>query len=208
VKLAEGRLRDVVLRRHHTGGREVASELNPKSGPAFREATKHLNPAREEAPAQADPNMLDPLAGWLTLAAVLAILFLAWFPFDFSAQATAFRRTGFFLDWFTPVAKDWLGWLLNVLFFVPFGFGWAWWARVKRRRFRGSWFVVVLLGFVLSVLVEWLQLYLPTRDSSWDDVLTNTLGALLGWLFLRYFGTKCLRFVESAIEDLSDALEG
>lgn len=147
------------------------------------------------------------MAGWLTLAAVAVILFLTLFPFDFSVQATALRRAGFFLDWLTPVGKDWRGWVLNVLFFVPFGFLWAWWTGLRHRRWLASGVAAVWAGLVLSLTVEWSQLYLPTRDASWDDVLTNTLGAFLGWLFFRYFGAICLRFVESAMEELSEALE-
>ncbi|HVB33286.1 MAG TPA: VanZ family protein [Patescibacteria group bacterium] len=172
-----------------------------------RETTELLNRIQEDTQSPVPSNWLDPLAGWLTLAALLAIFVLALFPFNFSAQATALRREGFFLDWFAPVSKHWMGWLLNVLFFVPIGFGWAWWARVKQWRRPGGWVAVVLGGLVLSLTVETLQLYIPTRDSSWDDVLTNTLGALAGWLFFRCCGAQVLRFVESAIEDLSAALE-
>lgn len=172
-----------------------------------RETTKLLNHIQKDAASRVHSNFLDPLSGWVTLAALLAIFFFALFPFNFSPQATAFRREGFFLYWFAPVSKHWRGWLLNVLFFFPIGFGWAWWSRVKGRRRLGGWMATGLGGLLLSYGVEWLQLYIPSRDSSWDDVFTNTLGALAGWLFFRCWGTKCLRLVESAIEDLSAALE-
>lgn len=138
---------------------------------------------------------------------VLVIFFLALFPFDFSIRATAFRREGLFLDWFAPVAKQWPGWLMNVLFFFPFGVAWSWWNRAKKRRWLSSWVMAGLVGLMLSFIVEFLQLYVPQRDSSWDDVVTNTLGALAGWLFFRYWGAACLCFVESAMDDLSTILE-
>jgi glycopeptide antibiotics resistance protein len=167
-----------------------------------------LSPFLDRSESQIPSPLLDPLAGWMTLAAILVILVVALFPFDFSAQATVLRRQGFFLDWFALDGKHWLGWLLNILFFTPFGFGWAWWTRVKGWRHLGGWIATVLAGLMLSLTVEWLQLFLPPRASSWDDVLSNTLGTMVAWLFFQYFGGKCLRFVESAFDDLSGALEG
>ena len=68
---------------------------------------------------------LDSLSGWLTLAVVLIVLAGTLFPFHFSLEGTASRRVGFFLFWFAPVQKDWAGWLLNLVMFLPFGFALA-----------------------------------------------------------------------------------
>lgn len=151
-------------------------------------------------------HFLDPLAGWLTLAAVAAIFLVALFPFNFSLQATAYRRGGFFLTWLTPVAKSWTGWLLNILFFVPFGIGWAWWTRAANLRRLQGWIVAGVAGLILTLTVEYLQLFVPIRDSSWDDVFMNTLGMLIGWLAFRLVGPACLRYIDHAMEDLSSAL--
>lgn len=172
----------------------------------LKETTELVDRAHDSTTPEPHSNMLDPLAGWLTLAMLLVIFVLAFFPFDFSAKATALRRVGFFLTWFKPVAKSWLGWAMNILFFMPFGFAWAWWNRVKRRQFLAGWIAIIPAGLILSVIVEWGQLYLPPRGSSWDDVVMNTIGALCGWLFFRGYGTQCLRLAESAIEDLDAAL--
>lgn len=151
--------------------------------------------------------MLDPLAGWVTLAAVTAILLVALFPFNFSVQATAYRREVFFLAWLTPVAKSWKGWFLNVLFFFPFGFGWAWWTRATNRRRLQGWMVAGAAGMLLSAAVEYLQLFVPVRDSSWDDVFMNALGTVIGWMVFRYVGKASLRYVDQALDELSSALE-
>ena len=161
---------------------------------------------QNEMPSRSGSHVADPLAGWLTLAAVIVIFLVALFPFNFSLYATAYRRGGFFLDWLTPVAKSWTGWFLNVLFFLPFGVGWAWWTRATNRRSLQTWVVAGIAGLFLSMAVEYLQLFVPTRDSSWDDVVMNTLGTLLGWLVFRYVGSLCLRFVDNALDDLSSAL--
>ena len=165
-----------------------------------------MSDLQNEIESRGSSYVLDPLAGWLTLAAVIVIFLVALFPFNFSIQATVSRREGFFLDWLTPVAKSWGGWFLNVLFFFPFGVGWAWWTRATNRRRLRSWVAAGVAGLFLTVTVEYLQLFVPTRDSSWDDVLMNTLGTLLGWLAFRYVGAACLRYVDNAMDDLSSAL--
>jgi VanZ family protein len=64
---------------------------------------------------------------------------------------------------------------LNILLFVPIGicapFG-----------FRGRWRFVfaILLGCGLSFFVEYLQGWLPSRVSSVSDLMSNTLGTMLG----------------------------
>jgi hypothetical protein len=42
--------------------------------------------------------------------------------------------------------------------------------------------LAVAVGFVVSFAIEWLQAYLPSRDSSLRDLVTNTLGTLMGAL--------------------------
>ncbi|WP_310529098.1 VanZ family protein, partial [Nocardioides sp.] len=76
-----------------------------------------------------------------------------------------------------PIAPDWAlpehyGLLLNVLLFVPLGVGlallttWPWWR-------------VALVAGAMSSVIELIQLVLP-RYADPVDVVTNTLGALLG----------------------------
>jgi glycopeptide antibiotics resistance protein len=69
--------------------------------------------------------------------------------------------------------------LINIGGFVPFGFtlsafllatGWT-----KRTTV-----LVVLTGFLVSLTIETLQVFLPTRDSDFTDVLTDTLGMWIG----------------------------
>jgi hypothetical protein len=67
--------------------------------------------------------------------------------------------------------------ILNVLLFVPFGFGLAW-AGVPFRR-------VVAAGFTVTFFVEAMQFSIVTgRDSSLSDLVTNTAGAAAGALLV------------------------
>jgi VanZ family protein len=51
----------------------------------------------------------------------------------------------------------------------------------SRRSSKGKAVVVaILIGMVTSMIIEILQVYLPSRDSSLLDVITNTLGSGIG----------------------------
>ncbi|MBL0890274.1 MAG: VanZ family protein, partial [Gemmatimonadaceae bacterium] len=103
------------------------------------------------------------LLGYLAL--MVGIITLA--PFDF--QATPAH------GWTTIWNRSDV--VMNVLMFVPFGFV------HQLTRPRGApvdWLRVVLLGALLSGLIEFAQLFAPQRYSSPLDLLTNTLGAALG----------------------------
>lgn len=78
----------------------------------------------------------------------------------------------------------------NIFFFLPIGF---FSAMLLGRSFKKIISIIVLsviIGCVLSVSVELLQIYLPSRFSSMLDVLSNTSGAALGALAGYYLLNK------------------
>ncbi|MEO5766203.1 MAG: VanZ family protein [Casimicrobiaceae bacterium] len=68
--------------------------------------------------------------------------------------------------------------LLNVVAYVPLGFFAALLPRRALPMHRIG--IGVLCGFALSFAMETLQMFLPRRDASTIDLLTNTAGALVG----------------------------
>lgn len=77
--------------------------------------------------------------------------------------------------------------LLNVLLFLPLGF----FLPVLFRRY-GKFRRTLLFGFTASLLIELLQLF-TFRATDVNDLMTNTLGTVIGWavgkLFLLLFPT-------------------
>ena len=73
--------------------------------------------------------------------------------------------------------------IINILGFLPFGFlGMAFLSYIQKLTYSQIWLflIVVLLGSLLSLAIELLQIYIPTRYSSSMDLICNILGTAAG----------------------------
>lgn len=96
---------------------------------------------------------------------------------------TRFYRHGkIFLEHSLPLDRPQLvDMIVNIAGFIPFSFLLALWAGGMMRALRTqSVLIAVAIGALTSVLIEAFQVYLPTRDSSLIDVITNTIGSSCG----------------------------
>ncbi len=85
----------------------------------------------------------------------------------------------------TKIRTTRFDWLLNVVAYVPLG---AFIALMPRRAHPVRRIATAALaGFVVSFVLETLQAYLPTRDASLLDWVTNTLGAAAGGALAAWF---------------------
>jgi VanZ family protein len=85
---------------------------------------------------------------------------------------------------FSMTRSYWGAALKNIVGFIPLGFCFC--ARlVVARRVKRAALTAVLLGALVSLTIEVLQAYLPTRDSGMTDIITNTLGTWVGVLCFR-----------------------
>jgi hypothetical protein len=82
-------------------------------------------------------------------------------------------------DEFRPDWNYWKDVGINIIGFVPLGFFFRALFSAMGKDKRASWLTVVL-GFAVSLTIEVLQAFLPTRDSGMTDLFTNTLGTGLG----------------------------
>lgn len=80
---------------------------------------------------------------------------------------------------FAYMFSDWESSLLNVVLFFPLGFV----LPVFWQDFKAFW-KILLLGFTFSLAIETLQIF-TFRATDVNDLMTNTLGTLLGWMAAR-----------------------
>ena len=70
---------------------------------------------------------------------------------------------------------------MNILGFIPFGFCFFLHRQSVRANARAANFLIVMFaGAVISLTIELIQAWLPNRESSLTDLLTNIFGTLLG----------------------------
>jgi VanZ family protein len=116
-------------------------------------------------------------------------LMIVWASLEpFAGWADPPPGTSFFLWSFTPSRTTRFDIAINVFAYLPFGFFLALignhatpLARIVR---------ALSIAAALTVALETLQQYLPTRDASTVDVLTNAMGALLGALCALRLGPR------------------
>ena len=119
---------------------------------------------------------------WL-IGGLLLILLGTLAPFNFTPLSVGKRDA---LRSFFQHPSDWFDFYGNILLFFPYGFGLG---GVLKGRGMPLWVklgLLVGLSFGLTVTVEVLQLFLPSRASSATDICTNTLGGTLGGLYVLF----------------------
>jgi hypothetical protein len=118
-------------------------------------------------------------------------------PVRYSVLHPAFMAPAWDSDF--RAAKGWKRWGywqdvgVNIAGFMPFGFFLAGYLQSVRPVARPA-ITVIILGLCLSFLIEATQRLLPTRDSSMDDLINNTIGATAGVLLYRSSFVRSLWF--------------
>ncbi len=80
-----------------------------------------------------------------------------------------------------PTRSDFFDGIENILGFVPFGLLFTMYFQWGRGYSRSrAMLAAIVLGGTTSLIIELLQIYLPTRDSSLLDLINNILGSALG----------------------------
>ncbi len=132
----------------------------------------------------------------ILILAVLAISLLTLYPFQINLHShpgiNPFRLVGW------AKAAGVRDAILNVLLFLPYGFGLA--GLLRRRGFSRITTAAMALaaGALLSYSVELAQFFIPGRDSGWEDIFTNSTGSLAGCLFFYICGLPLLWVLQSS----------
>ena len=92
---------------------------------------------------------------------------------------------------------------LNILLFVPYGFGLALQSREKAKSKVATLGICLAGGALFSYTIELLQYYIPLRDSGWEDIVTNSVGSVVGFLLFELCGTFVICFISDAERFLS-----
>ena len=74
--------------------------------------------------------------------------------------------------------------LLNIIVFVPIGFLYG--LTIKKPAI-----IVILVGIIISVSIEILQFLLNKGFAEVDDIILNTLGCYIGFLFYKVVSKLC-----------------
>jgi len=143
----------------------------------------------------------------ILILAIAGILFLTLYPFRFSLHPNLLRHGSPFLLVSGMKTSGPFAALLNIALFVPFGFGLSQNLREKGKSGASIFGITVVAGALFSYGIEFTQIYVPTRDSGWEDVFTNTTGAAVGYLASTLFGTAALKLF-AAGESRLDRLLG
>jgi glycopeptide antibiotics resistance protein len=141
--------------------------------------------------------------GILTAAFALFVIYGSLVPLEFRACSLgeAFSR---YRDAITkPLSfTSRSDWAANVLLFIPLGFVAFGWLTVDRQR-QSIHFALVSVLFVFSGLVEFLQIWFPSRTTSINDIVAETIGGMIGvgiWIFCGATLTHRIRAAWSNLE--------
>jgi glycopeptide antibiotics resistance protein len=174
---------------HRVRNIPAAVVLNWHPNPSIPFSISTLLPISSWLPNSMTQNNPDPPSSrtWtnrILAASLFGILFFTLFPYwvDFAHKHSP-GRSLFLLS--RPLGFDgFLHTSLNVLLFMPLGFALSQFFPVpksgRKKSLLLSAVLALIVGATLSYSIEIIQLYMPSRDSAWDDVIANTLGSLLG----------------------------
>lgn len=141
------------------------------------------------------PSREARLARLLVVLALLWVLLGSLFPYVFISPEESVRSVSDLWDLLSSDSFDRRDSIINVLFFVPFGFALA---TSCRRRAGGpllAFFLVPMASIALSVSVEITQLFLPERVPSFLDILADSVGGVCGLLLGVLFGPRFIRML-------------
>lgn len=130
----------------------------------------------------------------------LAIVHLTLFPFNFAVPpGMSLAQAAQPFDWRPMDPYNLQDFCQNILLFAPFGFALG--CQLRARAIRKHWLLPI--AFAVCVLfsgsIEFLQQWLPSRDSALADIIANATGGLIGAIVVLLAGMRLLRLADRAL---------
>ena len=153
----------------------------------------YVRGSNEESPVRLATRRMN--RGWsnrILALALAGILFLTLYPFRFSLHANLLSNASPLLLATGTKTSGPINAFLNILLFVPFGWGLSQKLREKGQSRTRTLLLTTATGALLSYCIEFMQFYIPTRDSGWEDTFTNALGAGCGFIVFDLLGKRVL----------------
>ncbi|HEY9803564.1 MAG TPA: VanZ family protein [Leptolyngbyaceae cyanobacterium] len=124
---------------------------------------------------------------FLLLATILIVLIATLYPFNFSRIQLLSLSTIIANFNHSSSFQDQVN---NVLLFIPLGFTLTNLLSKSSKKNLSKLFLVFLFSFSLSLTVELLQIFLPSRSPTPADLLNNTLGGIFGLICFYIWNAK------------------
>lgn len=136
-------------------------------------------------------------APYIVIASILLVVVATLFPFNFSRDEGGSLRHFFSNFRHSSHLGDKIK---NVFLFIPFGFGITCLLQIWKLNLLLKTFLVIVLSFSLSFVVETLQIFLPSRETSPADLITNSLGGFVGFLCFYIWKLKIVSRILNLVE--------
>ncbi|MCC5602538.1 VanZ family protein [Nostoc favosum] len=131
-------------------------------------------------------------------ASILLVLLATLYPFNFSIP-DRFSLPEFFASFNN--ASNFQDQVNNFLLFMPLGFGFTRLLQKRRIKTGVQVFIVTLVSATLSLTVEVLQVFLPSRMPTPSDILNNSIGGILGLICFYLWNSQSFKKIVAQIEN-------
>ena len=136
----------------------------------------------------------------ITIFSSLVIIIGTLYPFNFTLPDHFSLQTIFESFDNSSFATDEID---NVLLFTPLGFGLTGLLRKSRMKSVSKFIIVIAISASFSTLIEFLQVFLPSRTSTLADILNNTIGGFVGLICFYLWKPQGVQHTLKRIENSS-----
>ena len=156
-------------------------------------------------PSYASQVLANQLANTLVFLSILLVVATTLFPFNFFFQEVFEQLSISYVIENGTQASSLGDAVANILLFIPLGFTLNLLLGNRVSIFRAT-ITVVIASFSLSLAVEILQLFIPLRNTTPLDILTNSTGGLVGCLSFQLGKTQVFRYSSALCRSINSCL--